>query len=459
MPDEPEGTMGPAILGRGGIGTMPGGSATPDQDTIVPTQHANSTPIDLVVELPPMGYELGELIGRGGMGEVVAAHDLRIGRDVAIKRMRSAHPDATQLSRFLREARVQARLDHPAIVPVYELGTDDHGKPFFTMKRLAGTTLAQRLAEAAPRPVLLRAFIDVCMAVDFAHARGVVHRDLKPANIMLGDYGEVYVLDWGVARVLADAAVPVQPDIETLDGETSAGVLLGTPGYMAPEQIHGLEVVPATDVYALGSILFEILTSEPLHPRGDGALGSTLTRPQQSPSERVREREIPPELDLACHDAVAEHPQDRPSARALADRVQRYLDGDRDLERRRALAGRAARHRARRVRVRRARCARDRGAPCRSRARARSRFRGGRGRGRRARVRAAAVDPAGAADHARRSGARVQPHAARPRPARVPRPVVVVGGRAAVQRRRLGRATRVHRARVPRDGGRVSRAT
>ncbi len=341
MPDDADSPSGartlPTIIGRGAPGTLPGGTGTPDQDTIMPTDRAPEGGGDIRVELPPMGYELGELIGKGGMGEVVAAHDLRIGRDVAIKRMRSPHPNAGQVARFLREARIQARLDHPAIVPVYELGTDDDGKPFFTMKRLAGTTLAERLAARAPLPLLLRAFVDVCLAVELAHSRGVVHRDLKPANIMLGDYGEVYVLDWGVARVLADASAPAQTDIETLDGGTASGMLLGTPGYMAPEQIQGLEVVPATDVYALGSILFEILTMQPLHPRGEGALGSTLTAPQQSPAKRIAGL-VPPELDAACHDAVAESPAERPTARALADRVQRYLDGDRDLERRRALA-------------------------------------------------------------------------------------------------------------------------
>ena len=295
-----------------------------------------------VVELPPTGYELGELIGKGGMGEVIAAHDLRIGRDVAIKRMRSPRPDSTQLARFLREARVQARLDHPAIVPVYELGTDDDGKPFFTMKRLAGTTLAQRLAEGAPLPLLLRAFIDVCLAVDFAHARGVVHRDLKPENIMLGDYGEVYVIDWGLARVLADAAQP-----RTRRHRDARRRDLGG-GAARHARLHGARADAgprgrrrATDVYALGSILFEILTAQPLHPRGEGALGSTLTTPQQSPSERVPARGPGrrPELDARVPRRARRATMlARPTARELADRVQRYLDGDRDLERRRALA-------------------------------------------------------------------------------------------------------------------------
>ena len=147
------------------------------------------------------GYQLGPLIGRGGMGEVVLAHDPDIGRDVALKRMKAATPELVE--RFLREARIQARLDHPAIVPVHEVGRDADGVPFFTMKRVTGTTLEKQI-ETEKLQRLLRAFIEVCLAIDFAHARGVVHRDLKPSNIMLGDYGEVYVLDWGVARVLDD---------------------------------------------------------------------------------------------------------------------------------------------------------------------------------------------------------------------------------------------------------------
>ena len=290
--------------------------------------------------LPDIGYDFGDVIGRGGMGEVVSAHDRRIGRDVAIKRMARATPSATEVERFLREARIQARLDHPAIVPVHELGLDPAGRPYFTMKRLAGVTLTQRLAERAPSKSLLRAFIDVCLAVEFAHKHGIVHRDLKPSNVMLGEYGEVYVLDWGIATAL-DARQPrtVGANIDTLDQGTQTGDLIGTPGYMAPEQVRGIPVTPAADVYALGAILFEILVGESLHARGTAALASTLNEPQQAPSSRVLDRDLAPELDAACFAALAEDPTARPSARVLADRVQQYLDGDRDVERRRVLAG------------------------------------------------------------------------------------------------------------------------
>ena len=284
------------------------------------------------------GYRLGEVLGRGGMGEVLLARDEHIEREVAVKRMRGDHPPPELVARFLREAKIQARLDHPAIVPVHEVGTDEHGQPYFTMKRLAGTTLKDRLG-AGPVQPLLRALVDVCFAIDLAHTRGIVHRDLKPSNIMIGDYNDVYVLDWGIARELATSRRS-EPALEgdSLAGQTEAGAMLGTPGYMAPEQMRGDAIGTPADVYALGAILFEILAAEPLHPAGQGAIASTLTTPTDSPARRRPDRSVPPELDALCVEALADDPAARPSARRFAERLQQYLDGDRDLERRRALA-------------------------------------------------------------------------------------------------------------------------
>jgi hypothetical protein len=291
-------------------------------------------------------YNLGDILGSGGMGDVIVAHDKQIGRDVAIKQLRVDAPSADIVARFLREARIQARLEHPAIVPVHHMGTDERGLPFFTMKKLTGTTLLAHLArtEQLPRPRLLRIFVDVCHAVEFAHARGVVHRDLKPANIMIGDFGEVYVLDWGLARLVAEPSSGhdstwMSADVDSLDGVTQAGAMLGTPGYMAPEQIEDAHVVgPAADVYSLGAILYEILVGESPHPRGNGAIASTLKADIVGPAQRRPERNVPPELDALCMSALVSDPTKRPSVKLLADKIQGFLDGDRDVAARRELA-------------------------------------------------------------------------------------------------------------------------
>ena len=295
---------------------------------------------------------LGPLLGRGGMGEVRVAHDERIDREVAIKALREDQSyGADLIARFVREARVQGQLEHPAVVPVHDLGIDPEGKPYFVMKRLTGTTLAEVFAgydqDAAlrdrwPRRILLARLVDVCLAIELAHTRGVVHRDLKPENIMLGDFGEVYVLDWGLARVTGElsqrfARIDGHPE-DGDSGRTLAGDLLGTPGYMAPEQIRGEPVDVRADVYALGCLLYEILTGRPPLPRGLAALDLALGAAELRPSVRCPEADVPVELDELCARATAGDREQRPSARTLADAIQAYLDGDRDLEARRALA-------------------------------------------------------------------------------------------------------------------------
>ena len=299
-------------------------------------------------------YALREQLGRGGMGEVHTAHDAHVDREVAVKLLRGA-PEADAVARFLREARVQGRLEHPAIVPVHDLGLDGAGRPYFAMKRLAGTTLAALLAAHAagepaalarwPRRALLGRLVEVCHAVEFAHRRGVVHRDLKPANIMLGDLGEAYVLDWGIARVAGRGGGPAIRNtdlvaVEAEPGHTAEGALLGTPGYMAPEQIADAAGADArADVYALGCVLFEVLTLHPALPRGLPAVAATLEASAFHPRDRHPDADVPPELDAACAAATAPDRGDRlATAGELAARIQAYLDGDRDLARRRELA-------------------------------------------------------------------------------------------------------------------------
>jgi len=220
-------------------------------------------------------YQRLEEIGRGGMGVVHRAHDRELGRDVAMKVLHGTN--AADLARRLhREARVLASLEHPGIVPVHDVGVLD-GSAFYVMKLVRG----QRLDEWAGRsPSLagrLRAFERICETVAFAHAHGVVHRDLKPGNVMLGAFGEVLVMDWGVAKVLSETAVGTGP-AAIAGPDTVAGTVLGTPGYMAPEQAAGetRSVDARTDVYALGGLLHFLLAGV---PPTEGRLQSDVPRP------------------------------------------------------------------------------------------------------------------------------------------------------------------------------------
>jgi serine/threonine-protein kinase len=300
--------------------------------------------------LPSSRYQIREALGAGGMGEVRAVHDAWIGRVVARKELLGGLRASAQAhARFLREIRVQGQLEHPSIVPVYDATTDTDGKLSFTMRRVRGMTLRQVLSglargEAAlearfSRRRLLTAFSSVCMAVHYAHTRGVVHRDLKPGNIMLGEFGEVYVLDWGIAKIRGDESL-----LEVEQEEVSTdGRIVGTIGYMAPEQGRGeSDAIDArTDVYALGVLLFEILTFEHVLEGLDtrAAMEALERGIDARPTRTARGAGVPPELETICVRATAKAPDDRfPSALALSEAIERYLDGDRDLERRRELA-------------------------------------------------------------------------------------------------------------------------
>jgi serine/threonine protein kinase len=249
-------------------------------------------------------YELLEPLGRGGMGTVYRARDRELERDVAVKVLDALEPEVAR--RLLQEARVTARLEHPGIVPVHEAGTLADGRVWYAMRLVRGGRLDQ---EDRPLPELLRVFERICDAVAFAHAHGVIHRDLKPENVMVGPFGEVLVMDWGVAKVGVAAGPPAGRSLEAGGGAapavrvgTAHGTVLGTPGFMAPEQARGEvgRVDERTDVYALGAILRGFLDGRPA-PR--------------------------PLLEV-CRKALAPAPDDRyPSVRQLAAEVSRFLDG------------------------------------------------------------------------------------------------------------------------------------
>jgi serine/threonine protein kinase len=219
-------------------------------------------------------YELREPIGRGGMGVVFRAFDRELERDVAVKVLHAHAPGAAQ--RLLQEARILARLEHPGILPIHDVGTLSDGRVFYVMKLVVGRRLDQHLAGGSALAERLRVFERLCDAVAFAHAHGVIHRDVKPENVMIGAFGEVLVLDWGVAKAR--------------DMAPEHGSILGTPEYMAPEQAAGAQVDERADVFALGGILAFLLCGEPRvenHPGVPRALAAIVRRAQaESPAGR-----------------------------------------------------------------------------------------------------------------------------------------------------------------------------
>ncbi len=286
---------------------------------------------------------------RGGLGVVHVAHDTELNREVALKEILDKLADnEDSRSRFVAEAEITGGLEHPSIVPVYGLGRDMTGRPYYAMRFIRGDSLQDAIRKfhgptgpkrgSGERVIalhkLLKRFIDVCNALNYAHSRGIVHRDLKPSNIMVGDYGETLVVDWGLAKRLrgGDSAReigPLSPPIGSQPMETLAGSTVGTPNYMSPEQAEGRTetIGPASDVYSLGASLYELLTGQTSFA-GINDLGTILHRVQKGdyPSVRVIDPTIPRALEAICLRAMAVRPEDRyASAGALAEDLEHWL--------------------------------------------------------------------------------------------------------------------------------------
>jgi serine/threonine-protein kinase len=293
-------------------------------------------------------YRILRVHATGGLGEVLVAHDEQLHRDVALKRLQAPHTHNPQSrSRFLREAEITSRLEHPSIVPVHAVGQDAGGRPFYAMRFIQGETLRQAVQRfhAAGSPgrapgerrlalrQLLSRFVAVCNTIAYAHSQGIVHRDIKPDNIVLGPFGETLVVDWGLAKNvrMPEADRAAASDTAVLDAAetpTQHGAVLGTPAYMSPEQAagQGEELGPASDVYSLGATLYVLLTgAAPFQGRHVPEILDRVKRADFLPP-RQRNKDIPRALEAICLKAMARQPEQRyATPLALAADVEHWL--------------------------------------------------------------------------------------------------------------------------------------
>ena len=299
-------------------------------------------------------YEIKDELARGGVGVIHVAHDRGLMRTLVMKTLiESAKVSDYVLKKFVEEAQITAQLEHPNIVPVHDFGRLDDGSVYFTMKLIQGRTLKDILrkirkedpevSEAFSRLRLLGIFQQVCNAIGFGHSRGVIHRDIKPSNVMIGEYGETLVLDWGVAKVLGAEEDDPGEHVSTVrsesDDATMMGIITGTPAYMPPEQAAGKidRIDPRSDVYSLGALLYEILVGRPpfrgRNPRE--ILKAVILQPPRRPSERAPERNIPARLEEICLKCLEKRPRDRyQSVPEIVADIEQYLANVEDFDRR-----------------------------------------------------------------------------------------------------------------------------
>ncbi|MEE2757658.1 MAG: bifunctional serine/threonine-protein kinase/formylglycine-generating enzyme family protein [Myxococcota bacterium] len=314
--------------------------ALQDASTSITTIRDEPSVDDLVarlVDITPR-FELQGEIARGAMGRILAAWDLHLGRPVAIKVLKKASARDLEQIRFLEEAQVTGQLQHPNIMPVYELGRL-RDQVAFVMRRIEGRslkTVVSGLRRGKPeirrqfsQLRLLNVFHQLCLAVAYAHSRGVVHRDLKPSNVMVGDFGEVVLLDWGLCKVIGNETRSTRSTSERW--KTVHGQIIGTPAYMAPEQAGGLvsEINEQTDVYGLGAILYHLLTLRPpfVGKNNREIVARVLQEDVVPPIDRAPNRTIAPQLNNICMRCLSRNANDRyANATALAEAIRNYLD-------------------------------------------------------------------------------------------------------------------------------------
>ena len=311
-------------------------------------------------------YSINKLLAKGGMAVVFEAKDKNCRRKVALKVIHDSHSKNPEvIHRFIEEAQIAAQLDHPNILPIYDLNIDGQDKPFYAMKMVKGFTLEELIQKIRtneeeftkeyPLNKLLQIFIKICEAIDFASSKGVIHRDLKPENIMIGKFGEVFIMDWGIAKILDDKVKEQNPG-ESLDNiiesikqddqfeiaTTMQGQILGTPSFMAPEQVFSEngDIDIRADIFALGGILYNILVLETPHEELSikELLRNKLAGKIPTPEKRAAKasntlthlpgHKIPPGLSSVCQKAMAINPEERyQSVRELQNDIEAYVNG------------------------------------------------------------------------------------------------------------------------------------
>jgi WD40 repeat protein len=295
------------------------------------TASAHVAMLDLL-EIDPSVYAIDGEHARGGLGRILRAWDRRLQRSVAIKEL--LHVSAEAEARFVREALIIARLQHPSIVPIIEAGRWPSGKPFYAMKLISGRSFRQVIADTSTleqRLALLPNVLAAADAVAYAHSQRIIHRDLKPANILVGAFGETLVIDWGLAKDLAgpepSAAHPGLCEAAAHD-MTVYGTVIGTPAYMPPEQARGLEVDERADVYSLGAVLYEALAARAPYSGPSGTEVLAAVTAAAPPPVEVQEPGTPRELATIIRKAMARDPRDRyPTARELSEDLRRFQTG------------------------------------------------------------------------------------------------------------------------------------